>query len=92
VGYEAMHNYELFQPQRSNLAVPKAFPRYFDFKSMSLPEATRACEQEAVWLDESVFRAGPQGVDDAVTALKKIQRNAAELSQAADELRRRYLE
>jgi dTDP-4-amino-4,6-dideoxygalactose transaminase len=90
VGYEAMHNYELFQPQRSNLAVPKAFPEYFDFPSMHLPEAARACEHEAVWLDEAVFRAGPSGVDDAVAALKKIQSNAAELSKAADELRRKY--
>jgi len=87
-----MHNYELFQPQRSNLAVPKAFPGYFDFPGMHLPEATRACEHEAVWLDESVFRAGPAGVDDAVRALKKIQRNAAELNRAADELRRKYAE
>ncbi len=92
VGYEAMHNYELFQPQRSQLAVPRAFPEYFDFKKMQLPEATRACEHEAVWLDEAVFRAGPQGVDDAVSAIKKIQRNAAELNEAADELRRRYAE
>ena len=90
VGYEAMHNYELFQPQNSNLAVPKAFPQYFDFESMHLPEAVRACEHEAVWLDEAVFRAGLQGVDDAVAAIKKVQRNAAELNEAADELRRRY--
>jgi len=90
VGYEAMHNYELFQPQNSNLAVPKAFPQYFDFESMHLPEAVRACEHEAVWLDEAVFRAGLQGVDDAVAAIKKVQRNAAELNKAADELRRRY--
>jgi dTDP-4-amino-4,6-dideoxygalactose transaminase len=90
VGYEAMHNYELFQPQKSNLAVPKAFPQYFDFKNMDLPEATRACEHEAVWLDEAVFRAGPKGVDDALAAIKKIQRNAQELNAAADELRKKY--
>ena len=90
MGYEAMHNYELFQPQKSNLAVPKAFPEYFDFKNMVLPEATRACEHEAVWLDEAVFRANRQGVDDAVAAIKKIQRNAEELNKAAEELRKKY--
>ena len=90
VGYEAMHNYELFQPQRSNLAVPKAFPQYFDFKNMELPAAARACEHEAVWLDESIFRAGTRGVDDAVAAIRKIQRNAQELNLAADELRKKY--
>jgi dTDP-4-amino-4,6-dideoxygalactose transaminase len=90
VGYEAMHHYELFQPQRSKLAVPNAFPQYFDFKNMNLPEATRACEHEAVWLDESIFRAGPQGVDDAVAAIKKIQNNAQELNNAAEELRKKY--
>lgn len=89
-GYEAMHNYELFQPQNSKLAVPKAFPEYFDFKNMRLPEATRACEHEAVWLDEAVFRAGPNGVDDAVAAIKKIQKNAKELNEAAEELQKKY--
>jgi len=88
VGYEAMHNYTLFQPLKSKLAVPKAFPEYFDFAKMDLPEATRACEHEAVWLDEAVFRAGHQGVDDAVSAIKKIQVNAKELAEAAKNLRR----
>ncbi len=90
VGYEAMHNYELFQPQRSKLAVPNAFPEYFKFNEMHLPNATRACEHEAVWLDEAVFRAGAKGVDDAVAAIRKIQGNAVELNAAAEELRRKY--
>jgi len=90
VGYEAMHNYTLFQPQKSKLAVPSAYPEYFDFEEMELPEATRACEHEAVWLDEAVFRAGPKGVDDAVVAIKKIQENANDLAKAAQKLREQY--
>jgi dTDP-4-amino-4,6-dideoxygalactose transaminase len=78
-GYEAMHNYTLFQPQRSRLPVPSAFPEYFDFKTMNLPNARRACEHEAVWLDEAVFRAGRKGVDDAVAAMRKVQENASRL-------------
>src|SRR5512132_286131 len=89
-GYEAMNNYTLFQPQKSKLAVPNAFPEYFDFENMELPAAERACEHEAVWLDENVFRAGQKGVDDAVEAIKKIQRNADELSKAAEQLREKY--
>lgn len=72
-GYEAMHHYQLFQPQLSKLPVPSAFPQYFQFDKMSLPEAERACEREAIWLDESVFRSGRAGVDDAVAAIRKIQ-------------------
>jgi L-glutamine:2-deoxy-scyllo-inosose/3-amino-2,3-dideoxy-scyllo-inosose aminotransferase len=87
VGYEAMHHYSLFQPQKSKLAVPSAFPEYFDFGRMNLPVATRACEHEAVWLDEAVFRADVEGVEDVVNALKKIHKNAPELAQAARELR-----
>jgi dTDP-4-amino-4,6-dideoxygalactose transaminase len=79
VGYEAMHHYELFQPRLSKLPVPSAFPERFQFEQMHLPEAERACQHEAVWLDEAVFRAGPQGVDDAVAAIRKIQIHAAEL-------------
>jgi hypothetical protein len=70
--------------------VPNAFPEYFKFSEMKLPEARRACEHEAVWLDEAIFRAGPKGVDDAVAAIKKIQRNAKELNEAAEELRKKY--
>jgi hypothetical protein len=89
-GYEAMNNYELFQPQKSKLAVPNAFPDYFNFKEMNLPEAERACKHEAVWLDEAIFRAGSKGVDDAVVAIRKIQKNTKELSEAAEELRKRH--
>jgi dTDP-4-amino-4,6-dideoxygalactose transaminase len=80
-GYEAMHHYELFQPQHSRLPVPSAFPERFAFDKMHLPEAEIACQQEAVWLDESIFRAGQRGVDDAVNALKKIQAHVDELVQ-----------
>ncbi|GAB4505246.1 MAG: hypothetical protein Fur0043_22410 [Anaerolineales bacterium] len=90
VGYEAMHRYTLFQPRKSKLAVPSAFPHYFEFEKMDLPEATRACQHEAVWLDEAVFRAGQQGVDDAVRAIKKIQSHAGELAEAAQKLREKY--
>ncbi|HLB47919.1 MAG TPA: DegT/DnrJ/EryC1/StrS family aminotransferase [Anaerolineales bacterium] len=79
-GYEAMHHYELFQPQLSKLPVPSAFPEKFDFGKMDLPEAERACEHEAVWLDERVFRADRKGADDAVAAIKKIQLHAAQLN------------
>ena len=87
VGYEAMHRYDLFQPQLSKLPVPTAFPEHFRFDQMQFPEAERACEREAVWLDESVFRADRQGVDDAVAALRKIYDQRDELAAKADEWR-----
>lgn len=87
VGYEAMHHYDLFQPGLSKLPVPSVYPERFNFAEMSLPEAERACEREAVWLDENIFRAGHQGVDDAVEALRKIQANGAALAEAAKKLR-----
>ena len=85
-GYAAMHHYDLFQPGTSRLPVPSAFPEYFDFDTMDLPQAERACEHEAVWLDEAIFRSGQQGVDDVIRALKKIQANAAELVAAKEQL------
>ncbi len=71
-GYAPMHRYPLFQPQRSRLPVPSAFPERFDFDAMRLPVAERAGEREAVWLDEKIFRAGEQGVDEVVQALQKL--------------------
>lgn len=87
LGYEAMHRYELFQPQLSALPVPRAFPDRFQFGEVHLPEAERAAEHEAVWFGESVFRAGRQGVEDAVAALHKVYENRTELAERADELR-----
>jgi dTDP-4-amino-4,6-dideoxygalactose transaminase len=81
-GYEAMHHYELFQPQVSRLPVPSAFPERFAFDQMDLPAAEVASQQEAVWLGENIFRAGYKGVDDVVNALKKIHANLGELAQA----------
>jgi dTDP-4-amino-4,6-dideoxygalactose transaminase len=90
LGYEPMHQYELFQPQLSNLPVPSAFPERFQFDQIHLPEAERAAEREAVWLGEKVFRAGRQGIDDAVAALQKVYDNRAELGAQVDELRKKY--
>ena len=47
---------------------------------MHLPEAERASEFEAVWLDEGVFRAGRNGVEDAVAAMQKVYENRAEVA------------
>lgn len=85
VGYEAMHRYSLFQPSLSRLPVPSAFPERFDFATMHFPEAERACEREAVWLEECVFRAGRRGIDDAVAAIRKIQANAKALAKACSD-------
>jgi hypothetical protein len=46
---------------------------------MSFPVAEAAGEREAVYLQERVFRAGRQGVEDVVAALAKVQAHAHEL-------------
>ena len=75
----AMHRNEIFQPKASKLAVPNAFPERFDYSNKSLPETEKATELEAVWLDENIFRAGRKGVDDAVKAIHKLEKNRAEM-------------
>lgn len=80
-GYPPMHHYDLFQPLLSRLPVPSAHPERFDFATMELPVATRACEQEAIWLGEGVFRAGKDGIDQAVAAIRKVYEHRAELAE-----------
>ena len=72
-GYDPMYRYELFRPTESRLAVPSAFPEYFDFDKMRLPAVERISRGEAMWLEESIFRAGEPGVDDVVSAMRKVQ-------------------
>lgn len=87
-GYEAMHHNELFQPQRSKLAVPNAFPEYFQFDRMSFPISEQACEHEAVWLDENIFRGGRRSIDYTAAALKKLIENRATMQELARRDRR----
>ena len=82
IGYEPMHRYELFQPLRSRLPVPAAYPERFQFDQFDLPVATCAYEQEAIWLGEATFRAGKEGVDQAVAAIAKVYRHRAALAAA----------
>ena len=72
-GYDPMYRYDLFQPQTSRLAVPSAFPQYFDFADMHLPVTERISGEEGFLLDEEIFRAGKEGVDDVIAALTKVQ-------------------
>ena len=46
---------------------------------MSFPVAEAAGLRESVYIDENVFRSDRAGVEQAVEALAKIQRNADEL-------------
>jgi hypothetical protein len=39
--------------------------------------------REGVYIDENVFRSGSKGVEDAVEAIAKVQRNARELPSTA---------
>jgi dTDP-4-amino-4,6-dideoxygalactose transaminase len=81
VGYPPMSRYDLFQPSLSRLPVAVEHADRLDPAGMSFPVAERAALQRTVYLDENVFRAGPGGVEDAVEALAKVQRNAAELRE-----------
>jgi dTDP-4-amino-4,6-dideoxygalactose transaminase len=78
-GYEPMSRYDLFQPALSRLPVAVEHADRLDPSRMSFPVAEAAGLRESVYLDENVFRAGREGVDDAVEAMAKIQRHADEL-------------
>lgn len=79
-GYPAMNHYDLFQPALSRLPVPSAFPEYFVFDKMSLPNVERASQVESVWMGESLFRAGTAGIDDLIAGVRKLAENRDELA------------
>jgi hypothetical protein len=74
-----MSRYELFQPSLSRLPVAVEHAERLDPNRMSFPVAEVAGLRESVYLMEAVFRDGERGVHDAVEALAKVQRHAAEL-------------
>jgi dTDP-4-amino-4,6-dideoxygalactose transaminase len=78
-GYAPMSRYELFQPALSRLPVAVEHAARLDPARMSFPVAEEAGLRRTVYLDESAFRAGRRGIEDAVEALAKVQRHAGEL-------------
>jgi hypothetical protein len=75
-----MSRYDLFQPGLSRLPVALEHADRLDPARMSFPVAEETALRQTVYLDESVFRAGRRGVEDAVEALAKVQRHAGELA------------
>jgi dTDP-4-amino-4,6-dideoxygalactose transaminase len=82
VQYPPMSRYELFQPALSRLPVCVEYADRLDPQKMSFPVAEAAGLRESVYFMENVFRDGIRGVEDAVEALAKVQRQADELPQA----------
>ena len=83
VQYPPMSRYDLFQPSLSRLPVAVEYADRLDPARMSFPVAEAAGERTAVYLNESIFRSDEAGIEDAVEAIAKVQRLAAELSRAA---------
>jgi dTDP-4-amino-4,6-dideoxygalactose transaminase len=79
-GYAPMSRYDLFQPSLSRLPVAVEHAGRLDPATMSFPVAEEAALRRTVYLDESVFRAGRRGIEDAVEALAKVQRHAGKLA------------
>lgn len=84
-GYPVMSRYDLFQPYISHLAVPSAFPEYFQFDQMTFPVTEQAAEATTVWMGESIFRAGRQGIDDLVAGVRKLVENREQLAELCSE-------
>jgi dTDP-4-amino-4,6-dideoxygalactose transaminase len=82
VQYPPMSRYDLFQPSLSRLPVAVEFADRLDPATMSFPVAEAAGLRESIYLMESTFRAGREGIDAVVEALAKVQRYAGELEGA----------
>ena len=74
-----MHHYELFQPHLSKMPVPIAFPEEVRQANKIFEVAKVLSDHEAIWLNESTFRAARLGIGDVIAALRKVQAHAAEL-------------
>jgi dTDP-4-amino-4,6-dideoxygalactose transaminase len=80
VQYPPMSRYDLFQPSLSRLPVCVEFADRLNPSTMSFPVAEAAGLRESVYLAESVFRAGREGIEHAVEAIAKVQKHADELA------------
>ncbi|MCY4272733.1 MAG: DegT/DnrJ/EryC1/StrS family aminotransferase [bacterium] len=79
VGYPSLTRDPLFQPWLSRLPAAVEHADRLRPEAWACPVSDRAGSTETVYLDENVFRAGRQGVEDAVTAINKIRDGASGL-------------
>jgi len=75
-----MSRYDLFQPALSRMPVAVEHADRLDPAAMSFPVAERAALRQTVYLNKNVFRTGARRIEDAIEALAKVQRHAAELT------------
>jgi hypothetical protein len=52
-----------------------------DPRKWSFPVAERAAQQQQIYLDEGIFRAGKDGIDATIEAFLKLQRHSDTLRQ-----------
>ncbi|MCP4723704.1 MAG: hypothetical protein GY863_01645 [bacterium] len=50
-----------------------------DYNSIYLPETECACNEEGIWLPQTLMLADPDDMADVINAFTKIRNNAAEL-------------
>jgi len=79
VGYPSLTRDDLFQPWLSRLPAAMEHADRLRPEAWHCPVSDRAGSTETVYLDENVFRAGRQGVEDAVTAIRKVRDAAGDL-------------
>ncbi len=84
VGYPSLTRDPLFQPWLSRLPAAVEHADRLRPEAWDCPVSDRAGSSETVYLDENVFRAGRQGVEDAVAAIKKVRDGARSLRSLMD--------
>jgi len=48
----------------------------FDYNTVSLPETERACDEEAIWIPQSVLLGSEDDMIDIINAIKKVQQHS----------------
>jgi dTDP-4-amino-4,6-dideoxygalactose transaminase len=75
----------VMQAENFGLSTPPLFkgvhPSPPDYRQVALPATDRACDDEAVWLRQSMLLGDRQAMDDIIEAILKIQRYRDELQQ-----------
>jgi dTDP-4-amino-4,6-dideoxygalactose transaminase len=80
-GYTPLYRMPFFESiGRCPLSCPY-HGRKIDYASLSLPVTERACNEEAVWLKQSIFLGTKEDMDDIVGAVWKIRENVEELME-----------
>jgi len=78
-GYVPLYKAPALQDLRNIPFIPEDLAKKMDYSNVYLPNTERACNEESVWIYQSILLGTREDMEDIAAAIEKIKKNVDEL-------------